>query len=154
MIQYCLGICQREMLKPMKVVNKIEVVSMKSAYSDVEHHTIIIDGISLDLMIHRQYPSDNLLGMIPTIIDWVDDPKEKEFLKKRFNSEGKEVVLPVLMCPDDCDLLCTVIIDRSYEEFKLLGCDGIGSTVDWLEKIPAMIFEETQYSSQLSKIYD
>ncbi|MCZ8517487.1 hypothetical protein O9H85_35145 [Paenibacillus filicis] len=171
MIQYCLGICQREMLKPIKVVNKIEVVSMKSAYSDVEHHTIIIDGISLDLVIHRQYPSDNLLGMIPTIIDWVDDPKEKEFLKKRFNSEGKEVVLPVLMCPDDCDLLCTVIvanvvkadgfiiwerigIDMSYEEFKLLGCDGIGSTVDWLEKIPAMIFEETQYSSQLSKIYD
>lgn len=82
--------------------------------------------------------------MIPTIIDWVCDLKVKECIKGRFNSESKEVVLPVLMCPDDCDLSCTVIvvnvikadgyiiwkqvgIDMSTREDMLLGCDGIGS---------------------------
>lgn len=75
------------------------------------------------------------------------------------------------MCPDDCDLLCSVIvanvvktdeyiiwkqvgIDRSNEEFRQLGYDGIGTTVDWLEKIPPMTFENTIYISQLRKIYD
>ncbi|MDQ0896830.1 hypothetical protein [Paenibacillus sp. V4I7] len=152
-------------------MNKIEVVSMKSEYCSVEHHTIAIDGIPLDIMLHSQYPTDLLLGMIPTIIDWIDSPKEKELLKGRFNSVGKEVSLPVLMCPDDCDLFCTVIvanvvkaggriiwkkigIDRSHEEIKLLRCDGIGSRVDWLEKIPPMTFVADQYYSQLSKIYD
>ncbi|GED72991.1 hypothetical protein BRE01_66930 [Brevibacillus reuszeri] len=155
----------------MGLVNKIEVESLKSAHCEAEHHTIVIDGTPLDLLLHSQYTSDNLLGMIPTIIDWVDEPKEKEFLKKRFNSEDKEVILPVLMCPDDCDLLCTVIvanvvktdeyiiwkqvgIDRSNEEFRQLGYDGIGTTVDWLEKIPPMTFENTIYISQLRKIYD
>ncbi|RED27995.1 metallo-beta-lactamase superfamily protein [Brevibacillus brevis] len=41
-----------------------------------------------DLSLHSQYPSDNFLGMIPTNIDWVDDLKEKEFLRWRFNLAG------------------------------------------------------------------
>ncbi|RCW40099.1 hypothetical protein [Paenibacillus prosopidis] len=155
----------------MGLVNKIEVVPMKSEYCKVEHHTIVIDGTPLDLLLHNYYPSNNLLGMIPTIIDWVYDPKEKECIKGRYNSISKEVVLPVLMCPDDCDLLCTVIvanvvkadgyiiwkkvgIDMSTREDMLLGCERIGSKVDWLDRISPMTFEEAQYSSHLSKIYD
>jgi hypothetical protein len=155
----------------MGLVNNIEVVPLKSEFCDVEHHTIIIDGTPLDLLLHSHYPSNNLLGMIPTIIDWVHDPKEKVCIKGRFYSSSKEVVLPVLMCPDDCDLWCTVIvanvvkadgyihwsqvgIDKSTREDMLLGCEGIGSKVDWLDKIPPMMFEETQYKIQLSKIYD
>jgi hypothetical protein len=152
-------------------VNKIEVVSMKSDYCKGEHYTIVIDGKPLDSLLHSYYPSNNLLGMIPTIIDWVDDPKEKICIKGRFNSASKEVVLPVLMCPDDCDLSCTVIvanvvkaegyiiwkqvgIDMSTREDMLLGCEGIGSKIDWLDKIPPMTFEEIKYSYHLSNIYD
>lgn len=155
----------------MGLVNKIEVVTMKSEYCKVEHHTIVIDSTPLDLLLHNYYPSNNLLGMIPTIIDWVYNLKEKECIKGRFNSASKEVVLPVLMCPDDCDLSCTVIvanvikadgyiiwkqvgIDMSTREDMLLGWEGIGSKVDWLDKIPHMTFEEAQYSSHLRKIYD
>lgn len=94
----------------MGLLNKIEVEPMKSEYCKVEHHTIVIDGTPLDILLHKYYPSNNLLGMIPTIIDWVCDSKEKECIKGRFNSASKEVVLPVLMCPDDCDLSCTVIV--------------------------------------------
>ncbi|AFH61321.1 hypothetical protein ACVNS2_11840 [Paenibacillus caseinilyticus] len=155
----------------MELVNKIEVVLMKSTYCEVEHQTIVIDGIPLDLLLHSQYPSDNLVGMIPTIVDWVDDSRQKELLKERFNSEGKEIVLPVLMCPDDCDLWCTVIvanvvkidefiiwkqigIDMITRDELLMGYDGIGSKVNWLDKIHPMTFQETQYISQLSKVYD
>ena len=88
----------------MGLVNKIEVVQMKSEYCKVEHLIIVIDGTPLNILLHNYYPSNNLLGMIPTIIDWVYDPIEKECIKGRINSVSKEVVFPVLMCPDDCDL--------------------------------------------------
>jgi len=152
-------------------VNKIEVVSMKSEYCKVEHHNIVIDDTPLDLLLHSHYPSNHLLGLIPTIIDWVDDPKQKELIIERFNSANIEFVLPILMCPDDCDLWCTVIvayvikvdgfitwkhigIDKSTREDLLQGYGSLGAKVDWLNKIPPMIFEESQYNAQLSKVYD
>jgi hypothetical protein len=151
--------------------NIIEVIPMKSEYCDIEHHTIVIDGIPLDLLLHSYHPSSHLKGLIPTIIDWIDNPKEKEFIKGRFKPTSKEFVLPVLMCPDDCDLWCTKIvanvvkvdgfitwkqigIDKIAREELLLGYENIGINVEWFENIPIMTFEETQYYSQLSKIYD
>lgn len=109
--------------------------------------------------------------MIPTIIDWVNDPREKECIKERFHSASIEVVLPILMCPDDCDLWCTVIvanavkidgyiiwkqigIDKSTREDLLQGFEGFGTKVEWLDMIPQMTFEETHYNTQLSKVYD
>ncbi|WP_289140374.1 hypothetical protein [uncultured Brevibacillus sp.] len=155
----------------MELIKKIEVVTMKSKYCDVEHHTIVIDDTPLDLLLSRQYPSNHLLGLIPTIIDWIDNPQEKEFLRQRFQSTNKEVILPILMCADDCDMFCTVIvakvvkangyiiwdqigIDMSSDEFKLWGYEGIGMRVNWLEKIPLMTFEEGQYFVELGKIYN
>ncbi|MCZ8520984.1 MULTISPECIES: hypothetical protein [Paenibacillus] len=154
----------------MRLVNKIEVALMKSEYCKVEHHNIVIDDTALDLLLNSYYPSNHLLGMIPTIIDWIDNPREKELIKERFNSTDSESVLPIMMCPDECDLWCTVIvaevikadgyitwkhigIDKSTREDLLQGYDSLGTKVDWLDKIPPMIFEESQYTAQLSQIY-
>ena len=150
-------------------VNRIEVKLMKSEYSDVEHHTITIDGVPLDLILHKQYPTKNLLGLIPTLINWIDDQKEKKLVINRYNSKEKEVSLPVLMCPDDCDLWCTVIIakviisngnvmwdkigiDRSTREELLSGYDCIGSKVEWLDLIPQFVFDEDEYRTEINNI--
>jgi hypothetical protein len=50
-------------------VNKIEVKPIKSKYSDIEHPTITIDGVPLDLILHKHYPSKNFLGLVPTLIN-------------------------------------------------------------------------------------
>lgn len=151
--------------------NKIEVNCMKSEYCAEEHLTIVVDDIPLDKLLHSLYPSRNFLGLVPTIVDWLDDEQERVFVKRRFTSANQEEILPILMCPDDCDLWCTVIVanvvkadgqitwkkigvDVSTREDMLLGCGVIGSRVDWLDKIVPMNFEETQYWTQLSRIYD
>lgn len=150
-------------------VNRIEVKPLKSEYSDVEHPTITIDGVRLDLILHKLYPTKNLLGLIPTLINWIDDQKEKKLVINRYNSKEKEVSLPVLMCPDDCDLWCTVIIakvttsngnimwdkigiDRSSREELLSGYDCIGSKVEWLDLIPQFVFDEDEYRTEINKI--
>ncbi|MFD1736837.1 hypothetical protein ACFSCX_09680 [Bacillus salitolerans] len=143
---------------------------LKSEYCDVEHQTILIDDTPLDILLHQNYPSELLLGLIPLIMDWVDNLIEREFIKVRYKSKNEEFVLPILMCPDDCDLWCTVIvahvvrtneyiiwdkigIDRSSSEELLKGYDCIGSRVEWLDKIPQMKFDVAEYYTQLDKIY-
>jgi len=93
-------------------------------------------------------------------LDWRQD--EKEFVKERYGSKSKEAVLPELMCPDDCNLLCTVIVakvvtangivmwdkisvDMNTREEMMFGYDCIGSKVEWFDKIPPFVFEEEEY---------
>ncbi|CAM4311079.1 hypothetical protein [Paenibacillus typhae] len=154
------------------IFNNIEVVLGQSLFCTAEHLIIVIDGISLDAILHTHYPSRNLEGLIPLMPDWLDVPGEKEFILSRYKciSNELEFVMPILMCPDDCDLSCTVVvahivrtgnrvawkklgIDMSSREDMLSGYDHIGTTVDWLDKIPELTFTEPEYTSQFNKIY-
>lgn len=88
---------------------------------------------------------------------------------KRFYAEEEIVIVPVLMCPDDTDLICTVIVaevtkleheviwSRVGMDCSQLGIpynyDLIGTTVDWLDSIPAFRFDKKQYFKELKDIY-
>lgn len=150
--------------------NNLEVKKMKSEYCDEEHLTIVVDNVPLDVLLHNLYPANRFLGLIPTILGWIDDPKEKVLLKRRYDSTKQEVILPVLMCPDDCDLWCTVIVakvvieneyvvwdkigvDTSIREEMLKDYECMGSRVEWLNEIPRMIFTKEHYYTQLNMIY-
>lgn len=78
---------------------------------------------------------------------------------------------PVLMCPDDCDLLCTLIVAEVIKEndkvyWRRIGIDisnksefnggyeCIGSKVEWLESVPQMSFDLTVYNAQINKLYE
>lgn len=152
------------------IFNNIEVVLGQSLFCKVEHHIIVIDGIPLDALLHNHYPSRNLAGLIPVMPDWLDDPGERAFILSRYNCNSNEFVMPILMCPDDCDLSCTVVvahvmrtgsrvvwkklgIDMSGRKDMLSGYDHIGTTVDWLDKIKELTFTEPEYTSQFNKIY-
>ncbi|MHC0038691.1 hypothetical protein [Pseudoneobacillus sp. C159] len=103
------------------------------------------------------------------MLKWIDDQKEKNLVKDRYNSKEKEVSLPVLMCPDDCDLWCTVIIakviilngnviwdkigiDRSTRDDLISGYDSIGTRVEWIDLIPQYVFDEDEYRKEINKI--
>ncbi|MDF9840243.1 MULTISPECIES: hypothetical protein [unclassified Paenibacillus] len=151
-------------------LNNIEVILGQSIYCKAEHHIIMVDGVSLDALLHRHYPLYHLEGLVPVMPDWLDVPGEREFILSRYKCTSKDFVMPILMCPDDCDLSCTVVvahvvrtgsrvvwkklgIDMSSREDMLTGDDPIGTTVDWLDEIPELTFRESDYTSQFSKIY-
>ncbi|MNI86785.1 hypothetical protein D3C73_1439090 [compost metagenome] len=108
--------------------------------------------------------------MIPTILDWVDEPREKSFLLSRYKSLNQVERLPVLMCPDDCDLWCTLIIaevvrtDDSTVIWSRIGCNRstrndlidsyecIGTNVEWFEKVSSMRFDLSDYEAQITKL--
>src|SRR5690606_31609461 len=91
-------------------MNEICVNVQYTNYLKVDHPIISIDGIPLDLYLHNLYPDNLFLGLIPTITDWVTNQEDAEITLSRFYSKEEISILPILMCPDDCDFACTIIV--------------------------------------------
>jgi len=130
----------------------------------VDHPIISIDGIPLDFYLHNLYPDSLYLGLIPTIIDWITVQEDTEIILSRYYSEEETSILPILMCPDDCDLSCTVIVAEILKTDNLviwrrIGVDNskygtpIGSEVLWLDLVPEMKFNSRDYFEKLNIIY-
>ncbi|WP_336772079.1 hypothetical protein [Paenibacillus sp. MMO-58] len=150
-------------------INKFEVKKMKSKYCVDEHYCFVVDGASLDYLLNEQYPEKNIFGLVPTIPDWMSMPAEKAFVLSRYHSSDPVVLLPVLMCPDDCDLWCTLLVaevekqgrlirwnrigyDLSSGDEKIETLEYIGYRVNWLEKIPPFIFKQEEYETEIKKL--
>tara|TARA_R110000850_G_scaffold210671_3_gene336664 strand:+ start:980 stop:1837 length:858 start_codon:yes stop_codon:yes gene_type:complete len=139
-------------------MNEIQAKYEKSEYCDKPHLTINVDGKSLDIMLHELYPEKSLIGLVPTLLDWLGDRKERRLVWDRFESMQKQVV-PILMCPDDVDLWCSVInveVEKTENSVKWLRIgidlsssdpmpDSIGTNVEWFDKIEPMEFEKAKY---------
>ena len=101
-------------------MNEIEATYEKSEYVDEPHLVLKVDGIALDEIIDKEYPDQMYKGLVPTLLDWLENPKERKVVWDRVQSESKAVV-PILMCPDDIDLWCTIInveVEKSHESIK------------------------------------
>lgn len=146
--------------------NKMEVIRMKSKYCDNEHYCIVVDGTPLDSLLQSINSEGNYEGLIPTILDWIDEPREKSFVFSRYKSPEQIVMLPILMCPD---LWCTLVVvevvregslikwnriglDRSIREELIIGYECIGTRVDWLANFPSMTFKQEEYYAQINKL--
>lgn len=139
-------------------MNQIQAKYEKSEYSNEAHLTINVDEKPLDKILHELYPDKNLIGLVPTLLDWLEDPKERKLVWNRFKSKQRQIV-PILMCPDDIDLWCTVInveIEKTENSVKWLrvGLDSggsddmpnsIGTNVEWFDKIEPMEFDKIEY---------
>lgn len=139
-------------------MNQIQAKYENSEYSNEPHLTINVDGKPLDKILHELYPDKNLIGLVPTLLDWLEDPKERKLVWDRFESKQKQVV-PILMCPDDIDLWCTVInveIEKTETSVKWLRIgidsgssdnmpDSIGTNVEWFDKIEPIEFDKVEY---------
>ncbi|WP_127534009.1 hypothetical protein [Paenibacillus kobensis] len=142
---------------------------MKSKFVINDHPTILIDGIPLDILLNEIYPDGFLLGLIPTITDWFSMEDERRLVEQVYDMNEEVKIIPVLMCPDDCDLSCTLIVvevETSNElvNWKRMGRDMnnprelieknmfLESGVEWLDKVPPMIFSKEDYRC-IEKIY-
>lgn len=144
-------------------MNKITATYQKSKYSNSEHFVIQIDGQTLDSILEKFYPGKSYLGLVPTLLDWLEDKKERELVWERIQADDKAIV-PILMCPDDIDLWCTVIVVEVKKREKVvlwsrMGVDvggsdnlpnSIGTSVEWFDKIPSYEFELDDYQKFIS----
>ncbi|MBM9500259.1 hypothetical protein JWG44_08355 [Leptospira sp. 201903071] len=148
-------------------MNRIEAVYHHSLYAAGEHLDIRIDGEILASLLNRKFPKLQLDGLVPTLSNWLSDEEERKIVWQRIlPSVGESVVAPILMCPDDCDFFCTLIlaeIERRDDlifwkrfgldesDFDISCLSHIGSKVNWFTGLEEYRFPIKDYVSFLNR---
>jgi len=146
-------------------MNSIEGILVKSIYDYWDYINYRIDGYWLDEKLDELYPGNMYKGLIPTLVYWMERKEEKEVVWKRILPDiGKTTICPILMCPDDNDFSCTLIVAEIRNcgdliQWKQLGTDTtlewdaekVGSKVEWLDKLPELNFYREDYLKMLDR---
>ena len=145
---------------------QIRAEMLRSEYAVEPHWVITIDGEPLDRLIARHTDKDDgtrsaYVGLVPTMLDWLEDPSGRGVVWGRVLAEEGRRRVPVLMCPDDVDLWCTVIVAdvetcAQRVTWHRLGVDigggegmpeSIGSSVEWFADLGPWSFEIERYNA-------
>jgi len=147
-------------------LNNITAEYKKTKYCEEKHLTINIDGKLLDEILEENSPNSRYLGLVPTLLDWLEDEEEKNIVWSRIIPNINETTIaPILMCPDDLDFYCTIIVAhiKSSEDkiiWEKIGIDitddedypnSLGKTVKWFEEIGPFSFNRDEYIKFVNK---
>lgn len=149
-------------------MNTIQALPDKSDYDYWDYLNYNIDGYWLDEKLELLYPGNMYKGMIPTLVYWMERKDEKAVVWKRILPEEQDTAIcPILMCPDDNDFSCTLIVaevknNGDTVEWSRLGlnrskewdAEKVGSAVDWFEDIDALCFDKEDYLTLIQQFKD
>ena len=146
-------------------MNRIKAELKKSKYCDEPHLVMEIDGVDLDRIVQNSKPdSDEYIGLVSTLLPWFVDAEEGEWVWDRIcPSKEESAIVPVLMCPDDLDLWCTLIVAEvqvtedeviwkrlGLETSKAQTMDELCASVEWFEVNPFRFLHD-EYRECLDK---
>ena len=145
-------------------MNKITAEIDKSEYGYDDFLNYRIDGDWLDEKLDNTYPNNWYGGTIPTLSFGMEIKKEEEIVWARIlPNENSKSNCPILMCPDDNDFSCTIIIAEIENKgdvisWNKLGIDQtkehdpikIGTTVNWFSEIESFKFKRSEYLKMLA----
>lgn len=147
-------------------MNSIKGILDKSDY-DIYYDFLNfqVDGYWLDEKLEELYPDNMYKGTVPTLLFWMEIEEEKQIVWNRIlPSIEQKANCPILMCPNDCDFSCTLIIAEventgTTVKWNKIGIDKtkefepkkVGSTVEWFDKVEKLEFELTEYQNMLNE---
>ena len=149
-------------------MNTIHGRSHKTRYAAEPHLMVIIDGIPLDEFLAARSGDEGLIGLVPTLLDWLEDPAERSLTWQQIDPPARSAaVAPLLMCPDDLDLWCTVVVveveateDRIYWHrfgYAIGRADpaqmpaAVLATVEWFAALESLSFAAAEYRACLDQ---
>lgn len=146
-------------------MNRIQAVLESDSFEDEDYLMIHVDGKPLDLLLSEASPEDQLDGLVPTLLGWMEDDSDREIVWSRFLPEGDaRIRAPILMCPEHRDLLCTTIVAEvrvkgNTVEWRRLGIDDtpeedlpslVGQDVFWIQGVGPFEFDRKEYVQVMS----
>ena len=146
-------------------MNTIKVEIDKSDYGTNDFSNLKIDEFWLDEKLEELYPENMYKGLYPTLLFWMETEQERKIVWNRILPKlGEITVSPILMCPDDNDFSCTLIVAEIENcgktiKWNRLGVDKtteynaekVGSKVEWFEKINGLEFTKSEYEIMLTE---
>jgi hypothetical protein len=154
-------------------MNSIKASMDKSDYPIYDDYlNIKIDDQYLDEILDKMYPEKEYKGLIPTLLTMVDEEENRIVNERILPKNGSMTLCPILMCPDDCDFSCTIIIvevENKNDEiilWKKIGLNNtniyiwneklhkyeyelIGQNVEWFYEINTLEFSIIEYKKMI-----
>ena len=120
--------------------NLIRAHWWRTKYCDEPHLVIAIDNIALDELVAEANECPNMVGLIPAWLEDLYDARERSVVWSRIQPETpSRVILPVLMCSDDLDFSCTVVVaDMTYDK-ETVTWHGLGFGTMEFDQPPSAI---------------
>lgn len=142
-------------------MNSIRADWFKSQFVSEPHLIIRVDGEPLDDFLGNLTTDEELRGLIPAWLYWLTNDTDQAVVWERMITPlSGRVRVPVLMCPDDLDFSCQLIIadlEATPEVivWHRIGCDRtqsmepgrVGEEVAWYESIPTLRFPRSDYET-------
>ena len=96
-----------------QAINHIEVrLCQPNTFHD-PHRCVFIDGARLDVLLAQRTGVKHIEGLVPTALPWFSQPADRDLVWERLLPHGQVVgQCPLLMCPDDMDFYCTLVVAR------------------------------------------
>ncbi|KAB8066298.1 hypothetical protein [Janthinobacterium violaceinigrum] len=140
-------------------MNTISTIISKPKFASTEQPVLAIDGVPVYQWVKSQIfdedGNDDTHTLVPAQT-WLYDQDESRIAWELLEPthEGATVA-PLLVCPDDMDLNCTVvvveqIVDKKTVEWRRFGLsinhiNGVVTSVRWSELEQRAIFDRTQF---------
>jgi hypothetical protein len=149
-------------------MDKIQVKKNKSIYKiyEKDFFDIFINGEPLHSFLNSKYPDNNLRGLVPPFDGWLINEQDEDILWDRLIPEtGKSSILPILICPDDQDYLCSTVVTNvvsghdtiTWRGFGLDSSDAfnkpdlVGTKVNWFNNSDSLIFDKKEYAEAIKQ---
>lgn len=146
------------------VMNSIQGLLDRSDYRDNwDYVNFYIDGYWLDEKLEELCPGSMYKGLIPTLTYGMDKHEEVIVWSRILPNENETTVCPILMCPDDFDFSCTLIVVQirncgNVIQWDKIGVDltdrfdvnAVGTNVDWFDKVEPLIFYKEEYLTMIA----
>jgi len=149
----------------IKELSKIEAKIMQGIYEEDESPFIFINGVRLDEMLSKI--NGDFFGLYPSWqargYGFVLEEAEKKYVLYKSGLDKGVQILPILLCPDDWDFFCTVILvevipsedtviwnrfglDISEDRCKY---DEEGNYLDKNDNVMIELFDKIQWYSEI-----
>jgi hypothetical protein len=142
-------------------VNRIEAVRAPSRHIPDPHLAITVDGVPLDELLGAARPDLQLAGLVSSLLGWFDREEDRAVPWQRILPEvGCTGYAPLLICPDDLDFTCSVVMAEVVAEpdavrWDRLGLDAsrtgaVGSSIRWEPAMGSYRFRRAEYEACLA----
>ena len=135
-------------------MNKIEVKYLQHKYWKVPLLTIFIDWEPLDNLLNKLSPGYDLSELISTLIkDWLTHENEFQVVWDRIYPKEKwSSIVPILMCPDDLDFSCNLIVVSIQIKDQIVIWEKIGEDITkGREMNPNLVGQEVKWFDMINK---
>lgn len=139
--------------------NLLSIASHKAKYSSGFYPTFAIDGVPLEVWLPTQNPDAELHLVAAHSGLYRDEDTLLIWDRIYSTAPGWKTLVPLLVCSDDLDLTCTVIVTEQCAQEHEVHWTRFGllrdlvtlqaPSVDWFDAIPGLIFDRTHYHSVL-----